>query len=302
MFDFIRRAPGAITVSLLIHLGVIGLLLSVPGLYPAPPEEPEKPPLIQAQVIDLSALRQQEDEESERKQQQEAERKAEEERKQQQEAERKAEEERKQQQEAERKAEEERKRKQEAERKAEEERKQQQEAERKAEEERKQQQEAERKAEEERQQREEDLRQRRAEELEREMLLLEQQRQQREADERERQRQLEEEHLRELQHQKRLEQQQQVVVSDYSEQIQGVVRRNFLCAVDGIGRPSVVEVRLSPGGHVISQRTLRSSGNSALDRCREAAVAKAGSLPIPNDDAIFNRYFRVFYLEFDGSE
>ncbi len=274
MFDFIRRAPGAITVSLLIHLGVIGLLLSVPGLYPAPPEEPEKPPLIQAQVIDLSALRQQEDEESERKQQQEAERKAEEERK--------------QQQEAERKAEEERKRKQEAERKAEEERKQQQEAERKAEEER--------------QQREEDLRQRRAEELEREMLLLEQQRQQREADERERQRQLEEEHLRELQHQKRLEQQQQVVVSDYSEQIQGVVRRNFLCAVDGIGRPSVVEVRLSPGGHVISQRTLRSSGNSALDRCREAAVAKAGSLPIPNDDAIFNRYFRVFYLEFDGSE
>ena len=260
MFDFIRRAPGAITVSLLIHLGVIGLLLSVPGLYPAPPEEPEKPPLIQAQVIDLSALRQQEDEESERKQQQEAERKAEEERK------------------------------------------QQQEAERKAEEERKRKQEAERKAEEERQQREEDLRQRRAEELEREMLLLEQQRQQREADERERQRQLEEEHLRELQHQKRLEQQQQVVVSDYSEQIQGVVRRNFLCAVDGIGRPSVVEVRLSPGGHVISQRTLRSSGNSALDRCREAAVAKAGSLPIPNDDAIFNRYFRVFYLEFDGSE
>ncbi|MDF1654179.1 MAG: cell envelope integrity protein TolA [Coxiellaceae bacterium] len=51
-----------------------------------------------------------------------------------------------------------------------------------------------------------------------------------------------------------------------------------------------LRVRLGPGGVVLNVKTVRSSGNSALDRSATTAVYKASPLPVPKDPALFDKF------------
>lgn len=47
-------------------------------------------------------------------------------------------------------------------------------------------------------------------------------------------------------------------------------------------------IQLAPGGVVLDTRTLKSSGNLALERSAQAAVLKASPLPVPEDAGLFD--------------
>lgn len=62
------------------------------------------------------------------------------------------------------------------------------------------------------------------------------------------------------------------------------------------GLKCVVNVRLAPGGKVLSARVVRSSGNAVFDRSVENAVYKAEPLPLPEDPTLFDNFREIEFL------
>ncbi len=69
-------------------------------------------------------------------------------------------------------------------------------------------------------------------------------------------------------------------------------------------RGMVVTLRISvlPGGEVANVVTLKTSGDAAFDASAEEAVRRANPLPVPDDLTAFNQYFRVITLKFNPED
>jgi colicin import membrane protein len=297
MWQALRENPRAVTYAVLMHAGLLALLVFSLDWTPKSVKPGTTKP-IQAELVDMSKLReieaqkqaeQQQIEAEKRKQAQEKQRKveAEKQRQAEQEKQRKAEQVAKQKAAAEkkRKAEVERKRKAEAERKqkAEQAAKQKAEAARKAEAERKRkaEQETKRKAEAERKKKAEQEAKRKAE-------AKAEAARQREA-EQALQAQLAEEAA---------QARAQSALSEFIPYIQEKVQNNWLRPLGSPpGLSCVIQVTLIPGGEVVGTRVVRSSGNQLFDESVERAVQKASPLPLPDDPALF-KYFREINFKF----
>jgi colicin import membrane protein len=284
MWQVIRENPRAVLYAVLMHVVLLVLLVFsldwTPKISrPAGQKVPIEAKLIDQRQLDAIAERKREEarkvEEAKRQQALEEKRKAEAEQKKKSEAEAK----RKAELAAKQKAEAERKRKAEAEvkRKAELAAKQKAEAERKrkAEAEAKQKAEAEakRKAEEAAKQKAEAEAKRKAEEAARARA------------EAELQAQLEAERV-------------QSVLGEYIAYIADKVERNWRQPQGTpAGLKCTVNVKLIPGGDVVSARVVQSSGDTLFDDSAEKAVLKASPLPVP-DDPSAAKHFRDFNFVF----
>jgi len=291
MWQVFRENPRAVIYAVLMHVGLLLLLVFSLDWTPKSVKPGTTRP-IQAELVDMSKIReieaqkqaeQQRIEAEQRQLELEKQRKAEQEAKSKAEAERK----RKAEQEAKSKAEAERKRKaeQEAKSKAEAERKRkaEQEAKSKAEAERK------RKAEQEAKSKAEAERKRKAEqEAKRKAEAEAEAARQREA-EQALQAQLAEEAA---------QARAQSALSEFIPYIQEKVQNNWLRPLGSPpGLSCVIQVTLIPGGEVVGTRVVRSSGNALFDESVERAVKKASPLPLPADAALF-KYFREINFNF----
>jgi len=57
-------------------------------------------------------------------------------------------------------------------------------------------------------------------------------------------------------------------------------------------------MHLTPAGELVRVAVLKSSGNQAFDRAAEQAIHSVGSFPVPVDEQLFERYFRVMKVVF----
>ncbi|MDF1795177.1 MAG: cell envelope integrity protein TolA [Coxiellaceae bacterium] len=82
-----------------------------------------------------------------------------------------------------------------------------------------------------------------------------------------------------------------LAVDKYKTQILQAISQRWLVP-SGVSKKLSCElmVRLGPGGVVLNVKTVRSSGNSALDRSATTAVYKASPLPVPKDPALFDKF------------
>lgn len=64
------------------------------------------------------------------------------------------------------------------------------------------------------------------------------------------------------------------------------------------GMVVVLSVRLLPDGTVHRVSVAQSSGSAAFDRSCLKAIQKAGSLPVPEERDVFNRFFKKFSIQF----
>jgi len=287
MWQAVRENPRAVMYAVLMHVGLLLLLVfSLDWTPDAVKPGTNKP--IQAELVDMTRVRemeaqkkaeQQRIEDQKRKQQQEKQRQAEAQRN------KKADQEKQRKLEAQRKkkAEQEKQRKAETERK----KKAEQEQQRQAEAERKQQaeQEKQRKAEAERKKKAEQEKQRKAEAL----------RQQRKA-----------EALRQQQAEKALQAQlaeeaslarAKSALSEYIPYIQQKVQNSWRRpAGSPPGLRCVIQVKLIPGGEVVSAKVVQSSGDVLFDRSVETAVLKASPLPLPADPALAKHFREIDFI------
>jgi colicin import membrane protein len=283
MWQVIRENPRAVLYAVLMHIVLLVLLVFSLDWTPKISRPAGQKVPIEAKLIDQREL----DAIDERKR--EEQRKAEEAKRQQ-----ALEEQRRVEAEQQRKAEAERKRKAEAEarRKAELAAKQQAEAERK----RKAELEARRKAEDEAKRKAEAEAKRKAEAEAKRKAELEAKRKAEEAAraraEAEMRAQLEAE-------QARLEDQRvQSVLGEYIGYIADRVERSWLRPPGSPGGlKCTVNVKLIPGGDVVSARVVQSSGDPVFDDSAEKAVLKASPLPVPDDPSIA-KHFRDFNFVF----
>lgn len=302
-FRFLVEEPRYLGYALLVHAGFLLIfVLSFEWTSKPVASQPEVN-VVQAVVVDESAVRR----EMEQLQAAEARKRAEEEarlQRQRDEA-RRAEQQRRQAEEA-RKREEQRlaetkRQEEQARRQAETQRKQAEEArkqeEQKLAEQRRQQEEAARKAEEQRKQAEEARRQEEAR-----LAELKRQEEARRAEEQRRQ----EEAARLAEEQRRRDEQaaaerarrEQSEVERYVEVIRQRVERNWNKPANWTaGVRCTVRVNLIPGGDVIDVRIVRSCGDPVFDSSVERAVYRASPLPVPSPDSgLFDRFRE---LEFD---
>ncbi len=77
------------------------------------------------------------------------------------------------------------------------------------------------------------------------------------------------------------------------------VGRNFNISGFQPGLTCVLEIKMVPGGDVVSVRVVGSSGDERFDRQAEIAAQKASPLPVPDDIKIFNQYFRTIKFRFN---
>ena len=90
----------------------------------------------------------------------------------------------------------------------------------------------------------------------------------------------------------------QSALSEFIPYIQEKVQNNWLRPLGSPpGLSCVVQVKLIPGGEVVGTRVVRSSGNRLFDESVERAVQKASPLPLPDDPALF-KYFREINFKF----
>lgn len=68
------------------------------------------------------------------------------------------------------------------------------------------------------------------------------------------------------------------------------------------GMVTTLRISVLPGGEVANVITLKSSGNSAFDASAEEAVRRSSPLPVPDDVAVFNQYFRVITVNFNPED
>ncbi len=270
MWQALRENPRAVTYAVLMHVGL--LILLVFSLDWTPKSiKPGSTKVIKAELVDMSQLKAVEEkklaeqkriETEKRKVEQEAKKKADTEKQRKVEAERK----KKTEQEAKKKAEAEKKRKADTERK----KKAEAEKQRKADAKRKAEQEAKKKAAAEKKRKQEAARQQEAEKA------LQAQ-------------------LAEEQAQARAEH----ALSEYIPYIQNKIQRSWLRpAGSPPGLTCLIQVKLIPGGEVVSAKVIRSSGDLLFDKSVETAVLKASPLPLPSDPGMF-KYFREINFNFD---
>jgi len=280
MWKAVRENPRAVTYAVLMHVGLLLLLVFSLDWTPKIVKPGTHKP-IKAELVDMTRVR-----ELEAKKQAEQQRLADQKRKLEQEKQRKADAERKKQaeQEKQRKAEVERKKKaeQDKQKKLEAERKQktEQEQQRQAEAARKEkaEQDQQRKAEAERKKKAEQEKQRQAEAV-----------RQQEA-EQALQAQLAEEAA---------QAQAESALSQFIPYIQQKVQGSWLRpAGSPPGLSCVIQVKLIPGGEVVSAKVVQGSGDALFDRSVETAVRKASPLPWPDDPAI-TKYLREINFVFN---
>jgi colicin import membrane protein len=100
----------------------------------------------------------------------------------------------------------------------------------------------------------------------------------------------------------RLDQERQravaAAINQYSALIQDRVKRNWRLPPNWRGLSCVVQVKMIPGGDVVSVRIVRSSGDPVFDRSVESAVFQAAPLPVPSEPHLFEA-FREFNFIFD---
>lgn len=68
------------------------------------------------------------------------------------------------------------------------------------------------------------------------------------------------------------------------------------------GMVTTLRINVLPGGEVSNVITVKSSGDSAFDASAEEAVRKSSPLPVPDDVAVFNQYFRVITVKFNPED
>lgn len=99
-----------------------------------------------------------------------------------------------------------------------------------------------------------------------------------------------------------LNQEQQGLTADKTQQFQGEIDKYKAMIVNAIGRKWLVPdnanrkssckllIHLAPGGMVIDVQLVSSSGDAVLDRSAVAAVYKASPLPVPTDPEVFDNF------------
>jgi colicin import membrane protein len=85
-------------------------------------------------------------------------------------------------------------------------------------------------------------------------------------------------------------------VNKYKALIINAISQNWILP-DNVDKTlsSKFEIKLAPGGAVLSVKLLRSSGDSVLDRSAQTAIYRASPLPVPEDPEAF-KLFRVVSL------
>lgn len=68
------------------------------------------------------------------------------------------------------------------------------------------------------------------------------------------------------------------------------------------GMVTTLRITVLPGGEVRNVVTVKSSGDAAFDASAEDAVRRSSPLPVPDDVAVFNNYFRVLTLRFSPED
>jgi len=68
------------------------------------------------------------------------------------------------------------------------------------------------------------------------------------------------------------------------------------------GMVTTLRISVLPGGEVANVVTIKSSGDSAFDASAEEAVRRSSPLPVPDDVAVFNQYFRVITFKFNPED
>ena len=92
---------------------------------------------------------------------------------------------------------------------------------------------------------------------------------------------------------------EEAVVQGYHTAIYELVRSNWSRPPSArIGMEARLRVELIPTGEVVAVTVVDSSGNGAFDRSAENAVRRAKRFEVPQDNALFERHFRNFYLLF----
>jgi colicin import membrane protein len=292
MWQALRENPRAVTYAVLMHVGL--LILLVFSLDWTPDAiKPGSPKAIKAELVDMSQLKAVEEkklaeqrriETEKRKLEQEEKNKVEEKSKAEQEEKKKVEEKRKAEQEVKQKAAAEKQRKADAERK----KKAEADKQRKADAERK------KKAEADKQRQADSERKKKAEQEAKKKAAAEKKRKQEAARQQEAERALQTQ-LAEEQAQARAEH----ALSEYIPYIQDKIQRSWRRpAGSPPGLTCLIQVRLIPGGEVVSAKVIRSSGDPLFDRSVETAVLKASPLPLPSDPGMF-KYFREINFNFD---
>jgi len=78
-------------------------------------------------------------------------------------------------------------------------------------------------------------------------------------------------------------------INQYGERIKRAIRKEF----NPIGLPEglscVFIIRMIPGGQVVDEHIVKSSGNDIFDRRAETALSKASPLPVPDDPRLFEK-------------
>ena len=129
----------------------------------------------------------------------------------------------------------------------------------------------------------------------------------REEEELKRQELLEEtEMLRQMEAQEQLEQQNkadQSVIDKYRLPIKQKIEQYWSRPPSARrGMRATLDIRLIPGGEVVSVTLVKSSGNAAFDQSAVTAVQRAKTLPTPSDPRVFDRHFRTITLVFDPKD
>jgi len=68
------------------------------------------------------------------------------------------------------------------------------------------------------------------------------------------------------------------------------------------GMVTTLRVSVLPGGEVANVIPIKSSGDSAFDASAVEAVYRSTPLPVPDDVAVFNQYFRVITIKFNPED
>jgi len=112
--------------------------------------------------------------------------------------------------------------------------------------------------------------------------------------------------LRQMEAQEQREQQgraDQSVIDKYRLPIKQKIEQNWSRPPSARrGMRATLDIRLIPGGEVVSVNLIKSSGNAAFDQSAVTAVQRAKTLPTPSDPRVFDRHFRNITLVFDPKD
>ena len=96
---------------------------------------------------------------------------------------------------------------------------------------------------------------------------------------------------------------EEAVVRSFHAVIYDQVRRNWSRPPSSrTGMQARLLVELIPTGEVVTVTVVDGSGNGAFDRSAENAVRQAGRFDVPEDNALFEKHFRRFYLLFQPED